>query len=286
MNELANVIYQTEAGVHPGILGSQLHEALGIMTDYRHWFQRICLRLELKEGRDFTTLVKKVRRDDGVEMPGGKIDHLLTIAAAKEICLVQSSPIIGRMLRRQLVAGEQKIQQAAEVSQQEIRYYRQRLEESNERNLQLTADIAAQNEALAIQAVRIAQQSEIMEKQRVVIQKQSKPVRQMKPKVDYCDRVQNAKDVLIIRAIAKTNNWSGQKLNKFLHEKCIQYKCDGGWVLYARYAGKGYTKYITYVRKCDDIERVSMVMKWTQKGRLFIDRKMREAGWMPKEEES
>jgi phage antirepressor YoqD-like protein/phage anti-repressor protein len=255
------------------------------MTDYRHWFQRICLRLELKEGRDYTTLVKKVRRSDGVEMPGRKIDHLLTIAAAKEICLVQSSPI-GRMLRRQLVNAEQKIQQAAEVSQQEIRYYRQRLEESNERNLQLTADIAAQNEALAIQAVRIAQQSEIMEKQQVVIQKQSKTVRQMKPKVDYCDRVLNAKDVLTIRAIAKTYNWSGQKLNKFLHEKRIQYKCDGGWVLYARYAGKGYTKYITYVRKCDGIERVRMVMKWTQKGRLFIDRKMREASWMPKEEES
>ncbi len=284
MNELANVIYQTEAGGHPGILGSQLHEALGIMTDYRHWFQRICLRLELKEGRDYTTLVKKVRRSDGVEMPGRKIDHLLTIAAAKEICLVQSSPI-GRMLRRQLVNAEQKIQQAAEVSQQEIRYYRQRLEESNERNVQLTKDITAQNEALAIQAVRIAQQSEIMEKQRVVIQKQNKTVRQMKPKADYCDRVLNSKDVLSITTIAKTYDWSGQKLNTFLKEKGIQYKCNGGWVLYARYAGKGYTKHITYVRKCDGVETVRMVMKWTQKGRQLIDRKMREAGWMPKEKE-
>ena len=77
MNELASVIYQTEAGDQPGILGSQLHEALGVRTDYRHWFQRICLRLELKEGRDFTTLVKKVRRGDGVEMPGKKIDHAI-----------------------------------------------------------------------------------------------------------------------------------------------------------------------------------------------------------------
>ena len=59
MNELANVIYQTEAGDYPGILGSRLHEALGIMTDYRHWFQRICLRLELKEGRDFPRWSKK-----------------------------------------------------------------------------------------------------------------------------------------------------------------------------------------------------------------------------------
>ena len=284
MNELTTVSYEYDQNNRPGILGTQLHQVLGIMTDYRHWFQRICLRLELKEGRDYTTLVKKVRRGDGVEMPGKKIDHLLTIAAAKEICLVQSSPI-GRMLRRQLVAAEQKIQQAAEVTQQEISYYRQQLQESNERNMQLTADLAAQNQALAIQAVRLAQQDEIMEKQRTVIQKQSKAVRQMKPKVDYCDRVLNSKDVLTATAIAKTYDWSGQKLNTFLKEKGIQYKCDGSWVLYARYTGKGYVKYITYIRKFDGMERTRIVMKWTQKGRQLIDRKMREAGWIPKDEE-
>ena len=109
MNEMTAVSYEYDQNNRPGILGTQLHQVLGIMTDYRHWFQRICLRLELKEGRDYTTLVKKVRRGDGVEMPGKKIDHLLNIAAAKEICLVQSSPI-GRMLRRQLMAAEQKIQ--------------------------------------------------------------------------------------------------------------------------------------------------------------------------------
>ena len=284
MNELTTVSYEYDQNNRPGILGTQLHQVLGIMTDYRHWFQRICLRLELKEGRDYTTLVKKVRRGDGVEMPGKKIDHLLTIAAAKEICLEQSSPI-GRMLRRQLMAAEQKIQQTSEVSQQEISYYRQQLQESNERNMQLTADLAAQNQTLAIQAVRLAQQDEIMEKQRTMIQKQSKTVRQMKPKVDYCDRVLNSKDVLTATTIAKTYDWSGQKLNTFLKEQGVQYKCNGGWVLYARYSGKGYAKYITYIRKCDGMERTRIVMKWTQKGRQLIDRKMREAGWIPKKEE-
>ena len=68
MNELTAVSYEYDQNNRPGILGTQLHQVLGIMTDYRHWFQRICLRLELKEGRDYTTLVKKVRRGDGVEM--------------------------------------------------------------------------------------------------------------------------------------------------------------------------------------------------------------------------
>lgn len=284
MNEMTAVSYEYDKNNRPGILGTQLHQMLGIMTDYRHWFQRICLRLELKEGRDYTTLVKKVRRGDGVEMPGKKIDHLLTITAAKEICLVQPSPI-GRMLRRQLMAAEQNIQQASEVSQQEISYYRQQLQESNERNMQLTVDLAAQNQTLAIQTVRLAQQDEIMEKQRTMIQKQSKTVRQMKPKVDYCDRVLNSKDVLTATTIAKTYDWSGQKLNTFLKEQGVQYKCNGGWVLYARYSGKGYAKYITYIRKCDGMERTRIVMKWTQKGRQLIDRKIREAGWIPKKEE-
>ena len=149
----------------------------------------------------------------------------------------------------------------------------------------LSTRLAIQNEELAIREIRIAQQNTVLQKQQEVIQKQKKTVKRMKPKVDYCDRVLNSKDVLAVTAIAKTYGWSGKKLNAFLKEKGIQYKCDGSWVLYARYAGKGYAKYITYIRKCDGIERTRIVMKWTQKGRQLIDRKMREAGWIPKDEE-
>ncbi len=188
------------------------------------------------------------------------------------------------MVRRQLVDAEQTMKRAAKANEEEICHYQKLLQESNEKNLQLSSNLAMKNEALAIQAVRLAQQSTIMEKQQAVIQKQNKTVRRMKPKVDYCDRVLNSKDVLCVTTIAKTYGWSGQKLNTFLKEKGIQYKCNGGWVLYAHYAGKGYTKLITYVRKCDGVESVRMVMKWTQKGRQLIDRKMREAGWIPNKE--
>ena len=284
MDELTTVSYEYDQNNHPGILGTQLHQALGILTDYRHWFPRMSERLELQEGRDFTTLVKNVRRRDGVQMPGKKIDHLLTISAAKEICLVQSSPM-SRMLRRQLVNAEQTMKRAAIANEKEIVHYQELLQKSNEQNMQLSTRLAMQNEELAIRGIRIAQQNSVLQKQQEVIQQQKKAVKRMKPKVDYCDRVLNSKDVLPVTAIAKTYDWSGQKLNAFLKEKGIQYKCNGGWVLYARYAGKGYVKYITYIRKYDGLERTRIVMKWTQKGRLLIDQKMREAGWMPKEEE-
>ncbi len=72
MNEMATVSYEYDQYHHPGVLGTQLHQALGILTDYRHWFPRVSERLELQEGRDYTTLVKNVRRGDGVLMPGKK----------------------------------------------------------------------------------------------------------------------------------------------------------------------------------------------------------------------
>ncbi len=275
MNDMVTIPCQSDGQNFSGILGTQLHQALGIQTDYRHWFKRMCLRLELREGRDYTTLVENVRRGNNILMPGRKIDHVLTVTAAKEICLVEKSPVC-RMLLRQFVEAEQDTRRANE---QEISHYKRLLSETTEQNMQLTADLAAQSAELALREVTIIQQKNALEKQQAVIQKQSKSMEQMKPKVDYCDRVLNSQDVFSISAIAKTYDWSGRKLNKFLHEKRIQYKCDGCWVLYAPYTGKGYTKTVTYVRNCEGVEKVRLVMKWTQKGRTLIDRKMREAGW-------
>ena len=36
MDELTTVSYEYDQNNHPGILGTQLHQALGILTDYRH----------------------------------------------------------------------------------------------------------------------------------------------------------------------------------------------------------------------------------------------------------
>ncbi len=287
MNDLVNIPCFCEAENMPGVLGTQLHKALGIRTEYRHWFRRVCDKLELREGRDYSTLVKNVRRGDNVLMPGKKIDHLFTVTVAKEICLIEKSPVCG-MLRRQLVEAEQRMRQemrrSAEATEREISVYRQRLQESSERNLELSANLEARQKELAVQAVIILQQKKTLKNQDAVIQKQRKIVKEMRPKVDYCNRVLNSEDVFSVTAIAKSYDWSARKLNKFLHDKHIQYKCDGCWVLYSPYVGKGYTKTVTYVRTCDGVERVRLVMKWTQKGRQFIDRKMREAGWKPKEE--
>ncbi len=48
--------------------------------------------------------------------------------------------------------------------------------------------------------------------------------------------------VYLVTTIAKEKGLTAQELNQILHDRHIQYKRDGLWVLYERYAGEGYAK--------------------------------------------
>lgn len=64
-----------------------------------------------------------------------------------------------------------------------------------------------------------------------------------------------------------------------LQELCIQYKVDGRWALYQRYAGHGYAH--SYTETVPGGKAV-MYLRWTQKGRLFIyDQLKRKCGMLP-----
>ncbi|MGI6153849.1 MAG: phage antirepressor [Christensenellaceae bacterium] len=89
----------------------------------------------------------------------------------------------------------------------------------------------------------------------------------MAPKALYCDVILKCKDVVPVSLIAKDYGVSAVSFNNLLHGFGIQYKVGGTWVLYQKYAWKGYTRTRTYllngftasVRTC-----------WTQKGRMFL----------------
>ena len=70
--------------------------------------------------------------------------------------------------------------------------------------------------------------------------------------------------------VAKGFNMTAQKLNNYLHDKKVQFKKSGMWMLYKEYDGQGYTDVKTSVikRGLDDITTHSLV--WTEKGRRFI----------------
>ncbi len=95
-------------------------------------------------------------------------------------------------------------------------------------------------------------------------------ISEMIPKVSYYDVVLNCKDLVSISTISKDYGWSAKKMNKYLHEKGIQFKQGDIWLLYQKYAEKGYTSTKTHTYLDSDGQHTKVHTYWTPKGRLFI----------------
>lgn len=97
------------------------------------------------------------------------------------------------------------------------------------------------------------------------------------PKVSYHDFILNNKDLLSTTMIAKDYGMTAAKLNKILHEKGVQFNQSGVWFLYQKYAEEGYVSSKTHTfLGSDGKERVKQHTHWTQKGRLFIYKMLKE----------
>lgn len=105
-------------------------------------------------------------------------------------------------------------------------------------------------------------------------------VNELTPKATYYDLVLQNNTLLSITKIAKDYGWSGMKMNNFLHENKVQYKQGDTWLLYQKYADKGYTQSKTNI--VDGGKKTVMHTYWTQKGRLFIYELMKSKGYLPK----
>ena len=95
-------------------------------------------------------------------------------------------------------------------------------------------------------------------------------IEENKPKVNYYEKVLNTEGTMTTSQVAKGFNMTAQKLNNYLHDKKVQFKRSGMWMLYKEYDGQGYTDVKTSVIKngVDNITTHSLV--WTEKGRRFI----------------
>lgn len=107
--------------------------------------------------------------------------------------------------------------------------------------------------------LRIQAQEEIAQKNQII--------QELQPKASYYDLVLQNKSLVAISVIAKDYGMSAKKLNKILHELKIQFKQGNTWLLYQKYAGKGYTQSKTHTI---DADYSKMHTYWTQKGRLFL----------------
>ena len=117
---------------------------------------------------------------------------------------------------------------------------------------------------------------------------QEQQIAELQPKASYYDVVLNCKDLVSVTEIAKDYGKSAKWLNEKLHELGIQFKQGGKtWLLYQKYAQKGYTSTKTQTYNGNDGEIHTKVHTyWTQKGRLFIYDKLKAENILPVMEKS
>lgn len=123
--------------------------------------------------------------------------------------------------------------------------------------------------------LRLQAQEEVAQKNQMI--------QELQPKATYYDLILQSESLVAISVIAKDYGMSAKKLNNLLHELKVQFKQGSTWLLYQKYADKGYTQSKTHTI---DAERSRMHTYWTQKGRLFIyDLLKNKKGILPKIEQ-
>lgn len=249
MNEIAIVINYSDE--KPTVSGRELHAALKVETPYKKWFDRMT-EYGFTEGEDFWTNLS--------ESTGGRpsTDHQLTIDMAKELCMIQRTEI-GKRCREYFLTIERNWNSPESVMARALQFANQHLE------------------------LIMQQNSRLIETNKT----QAKQIEEMLPKVSYCDVVLNCTDLMTVNAIAKDYGKSAIWMNKWLNEQKVQYKQGDVWLLYQKYANKGYTssKTSTFIGT-DGIQHCRTHTYWTQAGRLFIYDLLKEHGILPLIEQS
>lgn len=100
------------------------------------------------------------------------------------------------------------------------------------------------------------------------------------PTVEYAETILESNGTLTATQIGADYGISAIELNSILHEKGIQYKNNGQWILYAKYKDRGYVESKTFYIGNGDTRTRTV---WTQKGRKFIHEILTEMGYKNKQ---
>lgn len=250
MNELINICYENDA---PTVLGRELHKVLEVKTAYKDWFPRMCA-YGFSEGTDFNPLkFEQVQKEGERTVKRELIDHQLTLDMAKELCMLQRNDI-GKKFRQYFIEVEKAWNTPEAVMARALQMAQQQLLTVQEQNRRLLDTVAVQRQQIS----------------------------ELQPKAGYYDIVLQCKDLLPISVIAKDYGKSAVWMNGFLREHGVQYKQGDIWLLYQKYAQRGYTSTKTHtVTGSEGGNHVKVHTYWTQAGRLFIYDLMKSAGHFP-----
>lgn len=135
-------------------------------------------------------------------------------------------------------------------------------------------------------ATRLKEEQE--ERRRLEEQNQmlSVEVKKSEPLVSYANKVLLSDELLTTSLVARSFGIKGfssaKSFNLLLKSMGIQYKTGHTWYLYAKYAQKDYVEYPTSTDRFGETR--SDIMKWTQKGRLFLYEQLTKAGYKIRED--
>ena len=105
---------------------------------------------------------------------------------------------------------------------------------------------------------------------------------ELQPKADYCDVILQCADLVTTSVIAKDYGYSAKRFNKLLHELKIQFKQGDIWLLYQKYAAKGWSQTKTHKYTGGDGQQHCKVHTyWTQKGRIELYHILKRNGIAP-----
>lgn len=133
------------------------------------------------------------------------------------------------------------------------------------------------------EALKLAyEQQETIENLQLENKVKDQQIAELQPKASYYDVILQCKDLLSTTIIAKDYGMAAKGFNKLLHELGIQYTQSGVWLLYQKYADKGYTQTKTQnYNRPDGTQGAKPHTYWTQKGRLFLYEFLKAHGYLP-----
>lgn len=244
------------------VSAKDLHKILKVEKAFSTWIQSQLENVDAIENKDFFPLKE--------ESTGGRpsIDYALKIDIAKEICMV-----VGVAPRTN--------EETKKLSKQVRKYFIECERQLKENKPQLTKhDQAILN--IINSRTDLEKALAIKDFEKVVTEPLHNEIKVLKPKAHYTDIILQNKGLIKVTSIAKDYGMSAQEFNKLLCDFKIQYRLGNQWFLYKKYQNKGYThsETINYKHK-DGRDDVSIITKWTQKGRLFLYEFLKEKDILP-----
>lgn len=112
-------------------------------------------------------------------------------------------------------------------------------------------------------------------------------VAELQPKASYYDLILQCPDLVSTSVIAKDYGFSAKSFNRLLHRLGVQFKQGDIWLLYQKYASRGWTS--TKTHNFTDVngrQHCRPHTYWTQKGRIELYNLLKKRGYLPTVEQA